>query len=357
MAFKAVLVLSILAQATAAVLALRLNRRYRWHSAWLMISAAATLMAIQQIATLFAIWDVHQEVFLAIPLWTASLSTLLVSVLFLGGVALIEPLFREIAKANHILEREKNRLASTVQNTEDDMRLARHIQQNLLPRHSPQLTGFDIAGVSLPAEWTSGDYFDYIKMNDGTYSFVIADVSGHGTGPALLMSGTRALLRAFAQAHCDVGAILTLANRSIAADVTLGRFVTVFLAQIDPQARTVVYAAAGHDAFLIKASGEPVSLATKSPPLGAMPDLVVDAEPAMTLGDGEILLLVTDGIVETQSPSNEYFGVERMIDVVRRHRDKSASGIVEALFAAVREFADHIPQNDDNTAVVIKVVA
>ncbi|MDP6722176.1 MAG: PP2C family protein-serine/threonine phosphatase, partial [Pirellulaceae bacterium] len=273
-----------------------------------------------------------------------------------GGVGLIEPLFIEIAQAEDLLKKEKERLEGVVQENEEELLLARRIQQRLLPEKSPSIPGFDIAGSSSPAEWTSGDYFDYMPMSDGTLSIVIADVSGHGTGPALLMTTTRSYLRALAQSHNDIGQILTIANRAIADDVDQGRFVTVFLAQLCPKQRTLRFTSAGHDGILLGMNGETQALDFGGPPLGAVADSVIQTADPIELQPGNILLLVSDGIPEAESPSRELFGNERMIQTIRENRDKSAREIVDLLLKTVRKFAGDQPQRDDITAVIVKVL-
>src|SRR5262249_41296724 len=128
------------------------------------------------------------------------------------------------------------------------LRMARQIQQKLFPASAPALAGLDLCGASSCAEATGGDYFDYLLLPDGSVGIVIGDVSGHGFGPALLMASTRAYLPGLAQRHTDVGEILTLANRALADDIGEDWFVTLLLARLDPGARTLLYASAGHPA-------------------------------------------------------------------------------------------------------------
>ena len=154
MPFRVILITAGVAQMIAAILALRLQWRYKWHSTWLFISGAAVVMTAQIAATLNTIWDIDPSLFHNTKLWVTCWTSLLASILFLGGVALIRPLFEEIAKAEEILKREKQMLETRVQETEEELLLARRIQQDLLPSESPNLAGFEIAGMSRPAEWT-----------------------------------------------------------------------------------------------------------------------------------------------------------------------------------------------------------
>jgi len=364
MAVRVVLIISVIAQLGAAGLALRLNQLYRRRSAWILISAAAILMTIGRCTTLVTTWseipttletDAVAQYDAAMTLWTESCISLLVSILFLAGIALIEPLFVEIRRAEELLKGEKKRLEQVVRHNEDELRLARQIQENLFPREPPKLANFDIAGASLPAEWTSGDYFDYIPLHGGSYAIVVADVSGHGTGAALLMSETRAFLRALAETSSDVGEILTRANRSVSNDVEEGRFVTILMVRLDVDSRTVVYTSAGHNGYLLRSSGEAEVLSPTGLAMAIDADAKMTNAPPLQLKREDVLLLITDGILETHGPDNGLFGEERMFQVVRENRSRSAEEIVEAVFAAAREFSGGAVQRDDNTAVVIKV--
>ena len=140
--------------------------------------------------------------------------------------------------------------------TQQQLQMARRIQQGLLPQSAPSIEGFDLAGASRPAEAIGGDYFDFIPMRHGKLGVVIADVSGHEIGTALVVAQTHSYLRALANSHDDAGAINTDLNRFLAHDVRDRMFVSVFFAQLDPAAHKFTYAAAGHEAYLLKHSGE-----------------------------------------------------------------------------------------------------
>jgi serine phosphatase RsbU (regulator of sigma subunit) len=259
----------------------------------------------------------------------------------------------------YAIERTRRRSAEQfMRATEVKLRMARQIQQNLFPAASPALPGFDIAGVSHCAEATGGDYFDYIPMLDDCLGIVIADVSGHGFGPALLMASTRAYLRALAQTHRSVGSILTLANRFLVKEVGEDGFITLLLARLNPRTRSLVYASAGHQTgYLFDPAGivkQP--LESTSFPLGVVPDDEFVDAPAQELQPGEIVLLLTDGILEARATDETPFGRERALEVIRSHRDRPASEIVAALCRSVRDFCKNKTLIDDVTAIVIKVV-
>jgi sigma-B regulation protein RsbU (phosphoserine phosphatase) len=252
---------------------------------------------------------------------------------------------------------QRKRAERELSESKEQFRVAREIQQRLFPKGPPTLPGYDIAGASYPAEATGGDYFDYLPMLNDRWGFIVADVSGHGVGPALLMAETRAYLRVLAGRREDVGEILTRANSVLAEDVGTERFVTLFLARLDPRERALMYASAGHSpGFILDRSG---AVKTKLPrtgiPLGMRPDTQYVPSEAYKLAPGDIVLLLTDGVEETCSPENALLGIDRTLDILRDFRSKSAQEIVEGLYDASRRFCHNAPQTDDITAIVIKV--
>lgn len=236
-------------------------------------------------------------------------------------------------------------------------RVAQEVQQKFFPASPPRFPGLDIGGASTPAEETGGDYFDYIPFPDGALGIAIGDVCGHGIGPALLMSATRAYLRALALTHQGVGDILALTNRALNADVDQGRFVTLFLARIDPAERFLIYANAGHPSGFILGSDGAIKreLLSTGLPLGILDEAKFPESGPIPLADGDIVLLLTDGIVEATGLDGDPFGFERAIEVVRAHRDRPAAAIVQALHEAVRRFAAGSTLIDDVTSVILRV--
>ena len=238
----------------------------------------------------------------------------------------------------------------------EQLRLARSIQQSFFPHSPPAVPGFDLGGASYAAEETGGDYYDYFQMPGGRIGIVLADVSGHGLGPALVMSQTRAYLQALLPLGLDVGELATRLNDFLLADHQEARFVTLFLAQLDPRDGSFCYASAGHRCYVLGPGDEVESLDATSVPLGILPGCVPSA-PMRTLRPGQVVLFPTDGVEDTESPQGVPFGVERALDVVRANRHRSAAEIVESLYRSARSFAQDAPQQDDITAVVLKVDA
>lgn len=254
---------------------------------------------------------------------------------------------------------ERVRMEAELERTLDDLRVARQIQQKLFPKTPPRLPGVDVGGASYPAEATGGDYFDYIPMAGGMVGIVVGDVSGHGIGPALLMASTRAYLRGLVQTHQDPGEILTLTNRVLAADTIEDRFVTLLFARFDPRSRSLVYASAGHTTgYILDRLGKVRRrLKSTAPPLAILPDCPFPASGLIPLGPGEMVLFLTDGVMEAQAPDSTVFGIDRALHIVRVYWSDPARRIVENLYHAVRAFSQNTPALDDITMVVIKVDA
>lgn len=252
----------------------------------------------------------------------------------------------------------RKRAEREIRDHQEQFRVAREIQQRLFPKHAPQFAGLDIAGASFPAEATGGDYFDYLPMVNGRVGLVVGDVTGHGIGPALLMAETRAYLRVLAGRREDPGEILSRANAVLAGDIGDEHFITLFFARLDPATRALSYASAGHPpAFVLDAAGAVKSkLKRTGIPLGMKEDFEFPSAAEITLSPGDIFLLLTDGLDEATSPDGSTFGTERIFDIARAHRNEPAQSIVTKLYEGVRAFANHAPQVDDITAIVVKVL-
>jgi serine phosphatase RsbU (regulator of sigma subunit) len=254
-----------------------------------------------------------------------------------------------------VLEEKRQRAENTVRRSQERMLVARAIQAHLLPRTPPDVPGLEIAGASHLAEATGGDFFDFIPMCGGKIGIVVGDVSGHGFPSALVMAETRACLRSLVLSHDNVGEILTLTNAMLVEDTDDDVFVTLFMAAIHPTQRSLVYAAAGHEACLLHGTGRRHRLRSTALPLGVARDVVVPQVSGISLEDGDVLLLFTDGILEAPARCGEQFGFERTIETIDANRARSAREMVDSLTESVRLFASQMPQEDDMTSVVIKV--
>ncbi|HPG38540.1 MAG TPA: SpoIIE family protein phosphatase [bacterium] len=237
------------------------------------------------------------------------------------------------------------------------LRIAHEIQQKLL-KATITLPGFDIAGATFPAVETSGDFYDFITLQDGSFGLVIGDVCGHGIGAALIMAQTRAYLRAYARMESDPAVILTLLNRDLVNDLDNNNFVTLVLARLNPQQKILDYASAGHPpGFIIAGDGHVAELPGTGIPLGFMADYHYEKSPAIPLSPGHNIVFITDGIVEAKGGNQEEFGFERTLAGITKYQKSKAMRIIKQLVRSVRDFADGHAGEDDMTAIVCKVLA
>jgi serine phosphatase RsbU (regulator of sigma subunit) len=243
-----------------------------------------------------------------------------------------------------------------VERLQHDLSVARTIQRSLLPGDAPKITGFEVAGWNLPADETGGDFFDWQFLPNGKLLVALADVTGHGIGPALLASVCRAYARANFSLSTDLFRAMQRINTDIGNDLTQGRFVTFVAAICQPDSPHVDLLSAGHGPLFVyfvhddrfqemKAQGLPLGVSTE-----------LDSEPPVNLqmNPGDMLLLITDGFLEWENESREQFGVKRMERVVREAKTKPPMEIIQTLYKSVIDFSGGTPQQDDLTAVVVK---
>ena len=241
---------------------------------------------------------------------------------------------------------------------EQDLSLARTIQQGLLPKESPKIDGFDINGWNKPADETGGDYFDWQQLADGRLAVMIADVTGHGIGPAIGMAGCRAYARAGFAAVTDLRRFLIHINDLLHDDLPADKFVTMAAGLLSPREATLDLISAGHGPLLFYSSQEDrfSRYDPQGPPLGVFPGCPYAGPHTLNFIPGDILMLVTDGFVEWANAGGEEFGPQRIEEVIRRCRDMSSERIILELYSAVVRFVGSTPQLDDLTALVVKRV-
>ncbi len=240
--------------------------------------------------------------------------------------------------------------------------IAMEVQQHLLPRHAPEIEGLDIAGQSIYCEETGGDYFDYLpagKNGHRKIKIVVGDVSDHGIASALLMTTARAFLRQRASMTGNLNQIVGDVNRQLSRDVEeSGRFMTLFFCEIDGRIKTIRWVNAGHDPAVIfdLSSGDFEELTGRSLPLGVS-EKTAYQEFQRKLAPGQIILIGTDGIWESQNAEGQMFGKERFRNVIRTYARKSAKEILQAVIDEIDEFCRPLENEDDVTLVVVKVEA
>lgn len=245
------------------------------------------------------------------------------------------------------------------------LEVARKVQEGLLPKEAPKIPDIDMAGKSIPCDETGGDYFDYVDVKEsagGRLGLVIADVSSHGVGSALVMAATRSFLRALATDENDPRQLLQRVNLLLERDLQGSHFVTLFFAVLEPPnadgQRRMTYASAGHDSpLLLRADGKTIELESTGLPLGIMPEARYEPGTECFLGAGDLLVLTTDGIWETMDEAEKCYGRERMTTLLEEVRDRSAAEIIDALLQDVAKFRKDAKRRDDETIVVLKLIA
>jgi serine phosphatase RsbU (regulator of sigma subunit) len=263
---------------------------------------------------------------------------------------------REIRKHVDAALREAE-LQRQVERLEHDLRVARSIQRSLLPTAAPQIEGFEIAGWNQPADQTGGDYYDWYPRPDGKVLVALADVTGHGIGPALLAADCRAYARAnFASGGDGLLSAMERINSLLSRDLGEGRFVTFVTALCSPGNSHVELLSAGHGPLLLYSLKEDRfdERDAQGLPLGISPSLISEPPLTVELNPGDMLILATDGFFEWANAQGDQFEIKRLEETIRRSREKPASEIISTLYQAVIDFSSGTKQQDDLTAVVIK---
>ena len=239
---------------------------------------------------------------------------------------------------------------------EHELQIARSIQQSLLPKVRPKIQGFEVAGWSHSADDTGGDFYDWKRLPDGRWVVILADVTGHGIGPAILASVCRAYSRAVFNVRDSLEKMLKNINTSFAEDLTPERFATFVAAVCQEGSDQLELLSAGHAPILVYSS-ENMSLSildAQALPLGILPDLWEAMPVTVTMKPGDIMVLITDGFLEWENNSGEQFGTDRLATTIRQFGDREPELIIAELYNSVLEFAHGTPQQDDLTAVLIK---
>jgi PAS domain S-box-containing protein len=243
-----------------------------------------------------------------------------------------------------------------IQEQEVEMQVASRVQRLLFPDGPPRCEGYDIAGAVFPAQETCGDYYDFVPIPAGSLGIVIADVCGHGVGPALVMAETRAWVHALSRTVSGPAGILDELNQVLFDDLDEVSFVTMLLAYLDQRSGRLTYASAGHpEGYIVNESGTVRrTLGSTGVPLGMFSERRYSCGDGLVLGAGELLVLVTDGILESEAPDGTEFGAERLLEVVRQSRQLPAREIVDRVESAVRAFVGDSLRTDDLSIVICK---
>jgi sigma-B regulation protein RsbU (phosphoserine phosphatase) len=240
--------------------------------------------------------------------------------------------------------------------------LAKEVQQALLPRTDPQISGLDIASTSVYCDETGGDYFDYLASDgliSGEISVVVGDVSGHGVSSALLMATARAFLRQRSGLPGSISQIVSDVNRQLAQDVEeSGGFMTLFYLVLNAKEQRLSWVRAGHDPAILY---DPVAdafeeLHGSGVALGVQPDARFEQNEKNNLSAKQVIFLGTDGIWEARNPLGEMFGKDKIYQIIRQNSAASAREILSICFDRLNRFLEGRAPEDDVTMIVIKMI-
>jgi len=234
--------------------------------------------------------------------------------------------------------------------------VGREIQTSFLPKVMPQIPHYELATWWEPAELVSGDYFDFVKLPDNRLGIILADVSGHGVGPSLIMASFRAMFRVLTRNRSRVSKLLSLLAESIYPDLHEGRFITAIFVAICPSTHELNFSNAAHAPalYLERKTGVIHNLETTNLPIGAIPEFSMKPGTPRKLQPGDMVVLATDGLVELRNSAGEMFGTDRLKSLILEHQTLPAAQLRDCIRQAIREFHPdpHLP--DDITLVLVE---
>lgn len=246
---------------------------------------------------------------------------------------------------------------SELRQLESELELSQIVQRALLPQQVPSIPKYDIAAFSRPAQIVTGDYFDFLHFEDGTHGFVVADVSGHGVSAGMLMSSLQTVFHTLTPETDSPVDVLKRINKLYVHNISFSTFVTIFFARLDPLTRMLSYANAGHNPPLLhrRSTEETSWLRPTGAAIGLVSDYPIRLE-SIELGEGDTLVLYTDGIIEALNPQgNEQFGYDRLLEVVHQNETVPANELSQKIRQALNDFTQGAVLEDDVTIVVCKV--
>ena len=252
----------------------------------------------------------------------------------------------QLARQQQAEARERERM-------EQELRVARLIQQTLLPHELPDLPGYEIAAYYRPAREVGGDFYDFLYFEDGQVGLIIGDVTDKGVPAALVMATTRTLLRAGAERLIYPSAVLERVNELLHPDIPQRMFVTCLYALLDPASGRLRYANAGHDLPYRRHENGVDELRATGMPLGLMPGMTYE-EKEVVLAPGDTVVFHSDGLVEAHNVQGDMFGFPRLQEMVGLQPEDDSRSVIEYLLQALADFTgDAWEQEDDVTLVTL----
>src|ERR687890_378622 len=243
-------------------------------------------------------------------------------------------------------------LGLTQQRLEQEMLVARRIQQASLPKEVPTLNGWEISPHYQPAREVGGDFYDFFELEDGQFGLVVGDATGKGMPAALVMATTCGMLRAVAKTSDSPGEVLGRVNEALSARIPPNTFVTCFYALLDPESGSLTYANAGHDLTYLRRGNDAEQLRARGMPLGLMSGVTYE-EGHSFLREGDGVLFYSDGLVEAHNQHREMFGSPRLRRLLTEHDEGRSLGdvLLEELYSFTGEGWE---QEDDITLLTLR---
>jgi len=237
---------------------------------------------------------------------------------------------------------------------ETEVKLARLVQTSLLPKKSPQVQGYDIAGKSIPALMVGGDYFDFIPLDGNRMALCLGDVAGKGLAAALLMANLQATLRGQILLGPSPKQCLVRSNKLLYEITSPEKFVTLFYGVLDLKNNLLSFSNGGHNIpFIFLDHQEPRRLRTGGVALGVLEDFSFEEE-TVPLQPGNLLVVYSDGITEAVGANGEQFGEEGLVALVKEYQHESAENLIDGIINGVKSYSAGAPQMDDMTMIVVK---
>ncbi len=238
---------------------------------------------------------------------------------------------------------------------EEELKVASEIQMRLQPFAPPKIDGWDMTGVSFPCREIGGDYYDFIhRKRDNRVVLAVGDVSGKGTGAALLMSSVHAAVRAQSQTRSTISEVMSEINEYIFENSPPNKYLTLFYGELDPQTGALAYSNGGHNApMLVRNTAEVERLDKGGLPIGMMQGVKYQ-QGSVEFNVGDVLVIYSDGITESVNERDEEFDEDRLIEVLKNSLNRSASGIRDRIDEALSRFVGTAAPVDDMTLMIIK---
>ena len=236
----------------------------------------------------------------------------------------------------------------------EEMRLAKEIQLNLLPKSVPQISGYQITGTSIPAKEVGGDYFDFIMLEKNKVAFALGDISGKGIPAAMLMANLQATLRAQVNADSSCNECIARANNLLYKSTDSMKFATLFYGMLDYEENKLIYCNAGHDNPFYISNAKIVKRLNKGGMiLGFLPDAEYEID-QVEFCPGDLLVIYSDGITESMNAMQEEWGENKLMNLIIENLEQPANTILQSIFDSAKIHAGIMEQSDDMTLVIIK---